>query len=262
MDSLCRCGSSAIHGVLLRQGRGASSQPGEFRQSQNWIGGTRPGNAMFVPPPPDKLAECLDAFEKFIHSEDRLPVIMKAAFAHVQFETIHPFLDGNGRLGRLLVTLLLCASGVLREPTLYLSLYFKTYRTIYYDLLQRVRTNGDWESWLQFFLEGVTETADQAAKTAQSLLQLFEKDARQIQGLGRAAPSAGMVYGLLQRHAITTPQKASRELHLSEPTTNAALRHLQTIGIVKEMTGKKRRRVFSYTSYLDLLIEGTEPKRP
>jgi Fic family protein len=242
-----------IHGVLLRQGRGASSQPGEFRQSQNWIGGTRPGNAMFVPPSPDRLSECLDDFEKFIHAQDNLPLIVKAALVHVQFETIHPFLDGNGRLGRLLITLLLCASGVLREPTLYLSLY--------YDLLQRVRTNGDWERWLQFFLEGVTDTADQAAKTAQSLLQLFEIDARRIQGLGRAAASAGMVHAMMQRHAITTPQKASSELKLSEPTVNAAFRHLQEIGIVKEITGKKRRRAYAYGAYLDLLIEGTEPKR-
>lgn len=250
-----------IHGVLLRHGRGASSQPGEFRQSQNWIGGTRPGNAMFVPPPPDRLAECLDAFEKFVHAEDSLPLIVKAALAHVQFETIHPFLDGNGRLGRLLITLLLCASGVLKEPTLYLSLYFKTHRTTYYELLQLVRTNGDWESWLQFFLEGVTETADQAAKTAQSLLQLFETDTKLTQGLGRAAASAGMVHGFMQRHAITTPQKASSQLKLSEPTINAAFRHLQEIGIVKEITGKKRRRAYAYSAYLNLLIEGTEPKR-
>lgn len=250
-----------IHGVLLHQGRGASSQPGEFRQSQNWIGGTRPGNAMFVPPPPERLGECLNAFEQFIHAEDRMPLIVKAALAHVQFETIHPFLDGNGRLGRLLITLLLCASEVLREPTLYLSLYFKTHRSTYYELLQLVRTNGDWESWLQFFLEGVIETAEQAAKTAQSLLQLFEADTKRIQSLGRAAASAGMVHGLLQRHAITTPQKASKELRLSEPTINSAFRHLEELGIVREATGKKRRRAFTYSAYLGLLIEGTEPRR-
>ncbi|MBZ9922508.1 Fic family protein [Mesorhizobium sp. BR1-1-7] len=251
-----------IHGVLLKAGRGASSQPGEFRHSQNWIGGTRPGNAMFVPPPPDQLMQCLDAFEKFLHTDDRLPNIVKAALAHVQFETIHPFLDGNGRLGRLLITLFLCANKVLREPTLYLSLYFKTHRGTYYDLLQRVRMAGDWESWLSFFLEGVTETADQAAKTAQDLLRLFEADAHRIQDLGRAAASAGMVHGLLQRRAIVTIQKAAQELSLSEPTINSALGHLISIGIVREVTGKQRHRVFAYQAYLDRLAEGTEPRRP
>ncbi|RWK23494.1 MAG: Fic family protein [Mesorhizobium sp.] len=250
-----------MHGILLKAGRGASSQPGEFRQSQNWIGGTRPGNAMFVPPPPDQLMQCLDAFEKFLHNDDRLPNIVKAALAHVQFETIHPFLDGNGRLGRLLITLFLCANNVLREPTLYLSLYFKTHRSTYYDLLQRVRMAGDWESWLSFFLEGVTGTADQAAKTAQDLLRLFEADARRIQDIGRAAASAGMVHALLQRRAIVTIQKAAQELSLSEPTINSALGHLISIGIVREVTGKQRHRVFAYQAYLDRLAEGTEPRR-
>lgn len=250
-----------MHGILLKAGRGASSQPGEFRQSQNWIGGTRPGNAMFVPPPPDQLMQCLDAFEKFLHNDDRLPNIVKAALAHVQFETIHPFLDGNGRLGRLLITLFLSANNVLREPTLYLSLYFKTHRSTYYDLLQRVRMAGDWESWLSFFLEGVTGTADQAAKTAQDLLRLFEADARRIQDIGRAAASAGMVHALLQRRAIVTIQKAAQELSLSEPTINSALGHLISIGIVREVTGKQRHRVFAYQAYLDRLAEGTEPRR-
>ncbi|WP_217571451.1 Fic family protein [Mesorhizobium sp. GbtcB19] len=250
-----------IHGILLKAGRGASSQAGEFRHSQNWIGGTRPGNAVFVPPPPDQLMQCLDGFEKFLHNDDRMPNIVKAALAHVQFETILPFLDGNGRLGRLLITLFLCANNVLREPTLYLSLYFKTHRSAYYDLLQRVRMTGDWEGWLSFFLEGVTETADQAARTAQDLLRLFETDARRIQDLGRAAASAGMVHGLLQRRALVTIQKAAQDLSLSEPTINSALRHLISIGIVREVTGKQRHRVFAYQAYLDRLAEGTEPRR-
>jgi len=153
-----------IHAVLLAKGRGSTKEPGEFRRTQNWIGGTRPGNAVFVPPPPDKLMECLDAFERFLHVQDRgLPTLIKAALAHVQFETIHPFLDGNGRLGRLLITFLLVAEGALQEPILYLSLFFKTHRQRYYDLLQKVREEGDWESWLDFFLDGVSQTSTQAA---------------------------------------------------------------------------------------------------
>ncbi len=249
-----------IHEVLLREGRGASSQPGEFRTSQNWIGGTRPSRAMFVPPPPHMLMQCLGDFEKFLHADNHLPTIVKAALAHVQFETIHPFLDGNGRLGRLLITFILCAKGVLREPTLYLSLYFKTHRQTYYDLLQRVRTHGDWESWLTFFLEGVIETAEQAAATAQRVLVLFEIDVQRIQELGRASSSASVVHQYLQSHAITTIPSAARKLALSEPTINSALNHLVELGIVREMTGKKRRRVYGYQAYLDILREGTEPR--
>src|SRR5258707_6954856 len=164
-----------MHEILLRSGRGASKQPGEFRRSQNWIGGTRPGNAVFVPPPPDELGCCLDAFEKFLHAErPDLPALVRAGLAHVQFETIHPFLDGNGRLGRLLITLMLCEGGVLREPMLYLSLYFKTHRAEYYRLLQEVRENGAWEAWLEFFLTGIGETATQAVETAGEKTTLFD----------------------------------------------------------------------------------------
>jgi len=174
-----------IHGVLLSKGRGSRKDPGEFRRSQNWIGGTRPGNARFVPPPPDKVADCMGDLEKYIHEKSKpLPLLIRAALAHVQFETIHPFLDGNGRLGRLLVTLMLQAEGALREPVLYLSLYLKTHRDTYYDLLQQVRTSGNWEAWLDFFLIGVLETSDQAAETAKSILELFEVDRLAIEGLG------------------------------------------------------------------------------
>lgn len=247
-----------IHGVLLQKGRGASSQPGEFRRTQNWIAGARPSHATFVPPPPDRLLKCLSDFELFLHDEHNLPTIVKAAYAHVQFETIHPFLDGNGRLGRLLITFLLCAENVLREPTLYLSLYFKTHRQHYYDLLQRVRTHGEWEEWLTFFLDGVAETANQAVQTAHNIFELFEADAAKIQTLGRAASSAVVVHQYLQKHALTTSGKASGELALSEPTVNSALRHLQRLGIVQEITGKQRRRVYAYDAYLSILREGTE----
>src|SRR5438132_9551599 len=158
-----------IHKILLSNGRGSQKRPGEFRESQNWIGGTRPGNAAFVPPPPEKMTECLDALEKFLHREkEDLPILVKAALVHVQFETIHPFLDGNGRLGRLLITFLLCVERALTEPLLYLSLFFKTHRQLYYELLQKVRTDGDWEGWVRFFMEGVETTADQAVATARA----------------------------------------------------------------------------------------------
>src|SRR5277367_5609494 len=156
-----------IHAILLRGGRGANRTSGEFRRSQNWVGGTRPGNSAFVPPPPERLMECLDNLERFLHDEEhKLPILVEAGLVHVQFETMHPFLDGNGRLGRLLITLLLCSKGALREPLLYLSLYFKTNRDRYYDLLQRVRTDGAWEEWLAFFLEGTEITARSAADAA------------------------------------------------------------------------------------------------
>src|SRR6202789_3284805 len=177
-----------IHEILLSKGRGSGKQPGEFRLSQNWIGGSRPGNAAFVPPPPELVLDCMSNLELFLH-EDRpdLPLLIKAALVHVQFETIHPFLDGNGRLGRLLITFLLCAQDAIREPILYLSLYFKTHRTAYYDLLDRVRAKGDWEAWLDFFLTGVKETADQAASAARRILTLFDENQRQIESLGRPA---------------------------------------------------------------------------
>src|SRR5229473_1650020 len=174
-----------IHAILLRGGRGANKMPGEFRRTQNWIGGSRPGNASFVPPPPERLMECLDSFERFLHDDKhRLPVLVEAGLAHVQFESIHPFLDGNGRLGRLLITLLLCSKGALREPLLYPSLYLKSNRNQYYDLLQRVRTEGAWEDWLAFFIEGVAVSAQEAADTAEKTLKLFAKDKDKIQRLG------------------------------------------------------------------------------
>lgn len=251
-----------IHAVLLQTGRGSSKQPREFRTSQNWIGGIRAGNALFVPPPPDRLMACLDAFEKFLHAPSpAMPLLVKAAIAHVQFETIHPFLDGNGRLGRLLITFLLCAEGALREPILYLSLYFKANRQRYYELLQKVREEGDWESWIEFFLEGVIETAQQATETARKLLELFEADRKLIAALGRPTFSALRVHELLQRRPLVSIASSARELQLSEPTVQKSLSHLEQLGIVREVTGKQRRRLYSYARYLHLLNEGTEPIR-
>ena len=252
-----------MHGILLKSGRGAGKQPGEFRRSQNWIGGTRPGNALFVPPPPDELGSCLDSFEKFLHVDDpALPPLIKAALAHVQFETIHPFLDGNGRLGRLLITLMLCEAGVLREPTLYLSLYLKSRRAEYYRLLQEVRENGVWEAWIDFFLTGVRETAGQAADTAREIMALFDKDRDAIKTLGRSGAAAFRVQEFLQRRPMMTIQAASRELSLSVPTIGKAVERLIDLGIVHEMTGKRRNRLFSYSKYLSILDRGTEPLPP
>ena len=247
-----------VHGVLLAQGRGSERRPGEFRTSQNWIGGARPGVATFVPPPPERVQECMAALEKFLHDgPEGTSTLLKAALAHVQFETIHPFLDGNGRLGRLLITLLLVADGVLQEPLLYLSLYFKTNRQTYYDLLQRVRTDGDWEAWISFFVRGVKLTADGAVSTARQLAQLFKEDREKIRSLGRVAGSALRVHDSLQQHPIQTITTAKDRSGLTVPTVTAAMKSLEAAGIVRELTGKQRGRVFGYDRYLEILNEGT-----
>ncbi|HAT1773585.1 TPA: Fic family protein [Legionella pneumophila] len=249
-----------MHEILLNKGRGSSKQPGEFRRSQNWIGGTRPGNAKFVPPPPERLMETLDALEKFLHDETiKLPTLVKAALAHHQFETIHPFLDGNGRLGRLLITFILCVDGIMEQPMLYLSLYFKTHRQQYYDHLQLVRDTGDWEEWLQFFLKGVVETANQAVSTAQAILTLFREDRKQIELAGKLAPSLLLVHYYLQKHPTTDSKKVMKNCNISLPTANSALNYLLKIGIVKEITGRARNKIYVYQKYLDILSEGALP---
>ena len=249
-----------MHAILLRGGRGANKTPGEFRKSQNWIGGSRPGNASYVPPPPQQMMECLDSFQRFLHDDKhRSPLLVEAGLAHAQFESIHPFLDGNGRVGRLLITLLLCAKGALKEPLLYLSLYFKLHRSRYYDHLQRVRTEGAWEQWVEFFLEGTATTAEEAAETATRILRLFAADRKKIQTLGRAATSALRVHEYLQRKPIASIQTTAKSLKVSVPTVTAALHHLVRIGIVEEVTGKRRDRLFTYSRYFKIVSEGTEP---
>ena len=249
-----------MHAVLLSKGRGSSKQPGEFRRSQNWIGGTRPGNAKFVPAPPEMIMDLLGSMEKFLHDEDvTLPTLIKAALAHHQFETIHPFLDGNGRLGRLLITFILCVEGIMREPMLYLSLYFKTHRQAYYDHLQLVRETGDWEEWIQFFLKGVIETANQAIETAQKILKLFTEDRKNIEAIGKSLASTLIVHSYLQRHPITDARKAVELCKITLPTVNKSLHHLVDFGIVKEITGKARNKVYVYQKYLDILNEGAGP---
>jgi Fic family protein len=249
-----------IHERLLATDRGVDKLPGEFRRSQNWIGGTRPGNAAYVPPPWTEVAACIGALEQFLHDQpESTPPLIKAALAHVQFETIHPFLDGNGRVGRLLITLLLCTEGVLREPLLYLSLYLKQHRSTYYTLLTRVRETGDWEAWIDFFADGVHQTAAASVDTAQRLVALFQRDRERVLQIGRVSGSALRVFDALRARPIAKTQGLLASTGLSGPTINTALEHLQTLGIVRELTGRKRDRVFSYHEYISILSEGTEP---
>ena len=246
-----------VHRVLLGGGRGAKLTPGEFRRSQVWVGGTRPGNAVFVPPPANELDECLKHFERFLHDQpEPTPPLVKAALAHVQFETIHPFLDGNGRVGRLLIALQLAADGLLREPLLYLSLHFKAHRQAYYELLNAVRLSGDWETWLEFFADAVAASATQAATSAKRLLELASADGQRIAGLGRAASSALMIHQSLQRQPIATAASLAAATGLTPATINKSLAHLERLGVVAELTRKQRGRVFSYARYADILNEG------
>lgn len=249
-----------MHSRLLLSGRGQTQDPGEFRTTQNWIGGTRPGNAAFVPPPPSELAPCLDQFERFIHAEEPdLPPLIKAGLLHVQFETIHPFLDGNGRLGRLLITLFLCAKGVLKQPLLYLSLYFKTRRADYYRLLQEVRESGAWEPWLEFFLDGVRETANQAFDAATRINDLLRKDRERIASKVARPASVLRVHEVMQTTPFITTKGVRERTRLTAPTINAAIAQLEKLKIVREITGRQRGRVYAYTKYLAILSEGAQP---
>ncbi len=249
-----------MHAILLRDSRGADRAPGEFRRSQVFIGNANPPSLRFVPPPPHRVADCLNALEKFLHDEpERTPVLLKAALAHVQFETIHPYMDGNGRLGRLLITLLLCSDGGLSEPLLYLSLYFKQNRAEYYDRLQAVRAQGQWEGWLDFFFRGIRDTSQSAVATAEAILDLFGKDRERLQTIGRAAGSALRVHELLQQKPILSLPGAAEALELSWTAANNAMLELERLGIVREITGQKRNRLYAYDRYLNMLAEGTEP---
>ena len=243
-----------MHRVLLEHPRGRGKAPGEVRRSQVWIGGTRPGNAAFVPPPAEALADCLGELERFLNDQPQAtPSLLKAALAHVQFETIHPFLDGNGRIGRLLIVLQLVADGVLREPMLYPSLYFKRHRARYYELLDGVRKHGDWEAWLEFFAEGVETSAAQVVVTANALLALVNADREQIAELGRVSTSVLAVHEALQRQPIATAGALAGATKLTPATINKALAHLQKLGIVGRLNERRRGRVFSYQRYVELL---------
>lgn len=247
-----------IHAILLSGSRGSNQTPGEFRRSQNWIGGTRPGNAFFVPPSVDHLNDCLGDFENFLYDKS-LPVLIKAGLAHVQFETIHPFLDGNGRLGRLLITLILCENAMLDEPILYLSLYLKQNRSTYYKLLQEVRELGTWETWLEFFLIGIYQSSKQAIQTAQNINELFTKDIEKISHLERARFSCEQVLEYMKRLPQVTVPLVAKELKMTQPTARSALNNLKSIGVLEEVSGKKRDKIYIYRRYLDILEEGAEP---
>ena len=246
-----------IHEILLSSGRGSSKAPGEFRRSQNWIGGSRPGNAAFVPPPHTELTACMGDLERFLHTDDGMPALVRAALAHVQFETIHPFLDGNGRVGRLLITFLLCHADVLRDPILYLSLYLKEHRSAYYELLDRVRRTGDWEAWLAFFLQGVQETADGVVSTSERLSQMFAEDRGRIESTRRAGSALRAHHELMARPILSIPN-VSRRTGLSFPAAASAMGLLVDLGIAREITGRKRNRIYAYDRYLAILNEGTE----
>ncbi len=248
-----------MHAKLLSSGRGSEKSPGEFRHSQNWIGGTRPGTAHFVPPPPAYVEDCMADLERFVHDKDSpYPALIKAALAHVQFETIHPFLDGNGRLGRLIIAILLHHSGVLSQPLLYLSLYFKKYRDEYYRLLDLVRLEGDWEAWVDFFLEGVEQTANGAVMTAKKLVKMFEEDEEKLKELKRAKISTINVFNIFRSRPILTIGEACKRSGLTFPSASKAIENLIRVGIVQEITGKRRDRIFVYKQYLSILSEGTE----
>lgn len=250
-----------MHARLMRGVRGESKLPGEFRQSQNWIGGSRPGNARFVPPPPSHLAECLDALERYLHQDGELPALVRAGLVHVQFETIHPFLDGNGRVGRLLVTLLLEHWGLLSSPLLYLSLYLKRHRDEYYARLGAVRSDGDWEGWTRFFLEGVRTIAREATESATALFARIAEDRRRLLTAESASLSAVQLFEMLPEHPLLTVAQVVKLLGTTKPTAAKAIAALEAAGILTERTGQRRDRVFSYSGYLDLLCRETEPLR-
>ncbi|MHB8880766.1 MAG: Fic family protein [Thermodesulfovibrionales bacterium] len=249
-----------MHEILLSSGRGSHKNPGDFRGSQNWIGGDRPGNAVFVPPPPREVPNCMGELELFLNNERGIvSALEKAALSHIQFETIHPFLDGNGRLGRLLITLILCVEKILTEPLLYLSLYFKNHRNEYYELLQKVRIDGDWESWFEFFIKAVRLTAEQSTGTARKLVHLADENRKVIQGIGRVAGSALQVHQSLMVRPLADSAHLCTATGLAPNTVNKVLKALINVGIVEEVTGKNRNRIYVYRKYLDVMDEGIEP---
>ncbi len=246
------------HRLLLRGTRGATKAPGELRRSQNWIGGSRPSNARFVPPPPHRVPDLLSDLERYLHADDDLPAVVRAGLAHVQFETIHPYLDGNGRIGRLLVTLLLEHCGLLKRPLLYLSLFFKRHRSEYYRRLDAVRTHGDWEGWLDYFLDGVATIADEAVETAAALFRLVAEDRVRLLSQGGATVTALQLFERLPAHPIVSAAWVVRELETSKPTAGRAITALVDAGVLEETTGKRRDRSYAYAAYLARLREGTE----
>lgn len=250
-----------VHARLLSNGRGADKRPGEFRRDQNWLRGARPADARYVPPPWTEVAPAIGDLERFLHGEpEQTPILLKAALAHAQFETIHPFLDGNGRVGRLLITLLLCADGVLKRPLLYLSLFFKQNRDDYYDRLRRVRTDGAWEDWIRFFLDGVIQVAESTTETTQRIVAMIERDRTRVLAFGRGAATAQRVLDYAARYVALRPAAVARKVELTEPPVYNAVKRLEDAGILREVSGRQRGRVYAYDEYLTILNEGTSPE--
>ena len=246
------------HRRLMAGGRGSAKRPGDIRSSQNWIGGSRPGNAVFVPPPPQFLPDLLTVLEKYLHADDALPTLVRAGLIHVQFETIHPFLDGNGRIGRLLVTLLLEHWGLLTKPLLYLSLFFKRHQREYYRRLDAVRTDGDWEGWIDFFLDGVATIADEAVASARDLFAVVSADRTRVLESGSSSVAALRLFEALPRHPIITVASAMTLITTTKPTAARAIEVLTDAGVLTETTGRRRDRSFAYQNYLDRLRDGTD----
>jgi Fic family protein len=249
------------HQRLMRGVRGAEKLPGEVRRSQNWIGGSRPGNAVYVPPPPHALGEVLGAFEQYLHADDTLPPLVRAGLLHVQFETIHPYLDGNGRIGRLLVTLLLEQWQLLTKPLLYLSLFFKRHRDDYYRRLAAVRVDGDWEGWLDFFLDGVATIADEAVASARELFALVAADRARVLAHEGMSVVALRLFERLPRHPVVTVASVMTLVETTKPTAGRAIELLVAADVLVETTGKKRDRSCVYQGYLDRLRVGTDLER-
>ena len=247
-----------VHRILIRGLRGTDKLPGEIRRSQNWIGGTRPGNARFVPPPHDEVAPALAALEKWLHADDPLPPLIKAGLAHVQFETIHPFLDGNGRIGRMLITLLVEHWGLLDQPLLYLSLAFKRRQQDYYDRLSAVRTEGDWEGWTAFFLECVAEAAEDAVDVAGRLFRIVSNDRAALLASGSATVNALRLLEAMPEHPVMTLPRAVDLLGVAKPTASKCIEELLKAGVLCETTGKQRDRVYVYEAYMTTL---TDPEK-
>ena len=248
------------HRRLMRGVRGANKQPGEIRRSQNWIGGTRPGNAAFVPASPEELGGLLGSLEKYLHAESPLPPLVRIGLAHVQFETIHPYLDGNGRIGRLLITLLLEHWRLLSAPLLYLSLHFKRHRAEYYRLLGEVRKSGEWEAWLVFFLEGVASVAEEAVTDAREVYGLVSRDRQRLANAANASVMAIRLMDQLPIHPVITIAGVVKMLKTTKPTAGKAISALESLGILTETSGKLRDRTYAYSNYLKRLRVGTELK--
>lgn len=249
-----------IHRELMTGVRGgeAGRAPGEFRKSQNWIGGSSPDNARFVPPPVDDMWNALDAWEKAIHDADRFPPLVHIGLLHSQFETIHPFLDGNGRVGRLLITFLLTEREILARPLLYLSIFFKAHQDEYYARLQSVRDHGDWEGWLRFFVDGVGETAREATTTVRAILDLRERDRARISALGRRSGRAFALHDHLFSSPAVNARTVERVLDVSQPTANRLLNDLEDLGLLIEWTGRQRDKSWLYAEYFNIFVAEEE----